>query len=90
MIRNSFTVKYRYSKQRKFVLGVTSIVPNLNGFLFFTEDGQNHFIESSEVHWNQDSMPFTLEYSTESQIDYYLQSAKRYTNQVKVYDHRKQ
>ena len=89
MTRQSFTVKYRHSKQCKFVLGVTSIVPNLNGFLFFTEDGQNHFIESDEVHWNQDSMPFTLEYSTDAQIDYYIGCAGVLPNKNKVYDHRK-
>lgn len=89
MIRNSFTVKYRHCNQCIKVLGVTSIVPNLNGFLFFTEDGQNHFIESHEVARAQDSMPFTLEYSTDAEVDYYIHCAKILHNKNKVYDHRK-
>lgn len=53
MFKSSFTVRYQLSlgktKEKHLVLGVTSIVPNLNGFLFFTEDGRNHFVESHEL-----------------------------------------
>lgn len=49
MIKNHFTVGYRRNRQNHAVLGVTSIVPNLNGILMFTEDGQNHFIEQHEL-----------------------------------------
>lgn len=46
MIKSSFTVGYYLNNQKHLVLGVTSIVPNMNGFLMFTEDRKNHFIES--------------------------------------------
>lgn len=46
MIKSSFAVGYRMNRRTNVVLGVTSIVPNLNGVLMFTEDGENHFIES--------------------------------------------
>lgn len=49
MIKTNFTVGYRLNRQRHLILGVTSIVPNLNGVLFFTEDGKNHFVESCEL-----------------------------------------
>ena len=49
MIKNHFTVGYRRNRQSHTVLGVTSIVPNLNGILMFTEDGENHFIEQHEL-----------------------------------------
>ena len=49
MIKTHFTVGYRLNQQRHTVLGVTSIVPNMNGVLMFTEDGKNHFIESHEL-----------------------------------------
>lgn len=49
MIKASFAVGYRKGRESHVVLGVTSIVPNLNGVLMFTEDGENHFIESCEI-----------------------------------------
>lgn len=49
MFKSSFAVGYRKDRKSCVVLGVTSIVPNLNGILFFTEDGENHFIESHEI-----------------------------------------
>ena len=49
MIKSSFAVGYQLNSKTVNVLGVTSIVPNLNGVLFFTEDGENHFIESHEM-----------------------------------------
>ena len=49
MIKTSFTVKYHLRGFDHMILGVTSIVPNMNGILMFTEDGRNHFIESYEL-----------------------------------------
>ena len=49
MIKSSFAVGYRMNRRTNVVLGVTSIVPNLNGVLMFTEDGENHFIESYQM-----------------------------------------
>lgn len=53
MIKTHFTVRYLIWKGAKreahYVLGVTSIVPNMNGILMFTQDGRNHFIESYEL-----------------------------------------
>lgn len=51
MINRSFAVEYTLPQYRKtvIVLGVTSIVPNMNGVLMFTENGDNHFIESYDM-----------------------------------------
>ena len=47
MSKASFSVRIHLPKERKYIrlLGVTSIYPNLNGFLFCTEDGDNFQIE---------------------------------------------
>lgn len=66
MIKTSFTVCYRINQQTHIVLGVTSIVPNLNGYLMFTEDGRNHFIESHELMQGTLAMNyFSYEYTDE-------------------------
>ena len=51
MIKKSFAVEYSLPHYRKtvIVLGVTSIVPNMNAILMFTENGENHFIESCDM-----------------------------------------
>ena len=49
MSKSSFTVVYPKGNKEVVVSGVTSIFPNLNGFLFCTEDGENHFIESCDL-----------------------------------------
>ena len=68
MIKTSFTVGYRLGKQNHVVLGVTSIVPNLNGFLFFTEDGENHFVESHELLFESLTGMY-ISYSIEDELD---------------------
>lgn len=53
MSKGSFAVKFAYGSdenRKKFIiLGVTSIMPNLNGFLFNTEDHQGFQVESHEI-----------------------------------------
>lgn len=49
MIKTSFTVTIDDFNKPTFITGVTSIVPNLNGFLLFTEDGKNFQIEAYEL-----------------------------------------
>lgn len=49
MSKRSFAVGYRIERKNYVVLGVTSIVPNMNGILMFTEDGNNHSIEQYEL-----------------------------------------
>lgn len=86
MIKSSFTVGYRHKGFRTTVLGVTSIVPNLNGFLFFTEDGENHFIEAHELDDNLLGGVY-FEYSTEEDLQDEFDSAE--DGEVLVIDHRK-
>lgn len=47
MSKSTFAVGYDYNGDKHIVLGVTSIVPNRNGILMFTEDGENHEIEAN-------------------------------------------
>jgi hypothetical protein len=72
MIKSSFTVGYRLKKgdtsENHVVLGVTSIVPNLNGFLMFTEDGQNHFIEQWQLLHNTLTGIY-MSYDIEDELD---------------------
>lgn len=72
MIKTSFTVGYRLrkgeDKENHVVLGVTSIVPNLNGFLLFTEDGKNHFIERGELLYETLTGVF-LSYDIKDELD---------------------
>ena len=50
MCKSRFTVSYLSPSNPEIcVLGVTSIVPNLNGLLLFTEDGEGFQIESYEM-----------------------------------------
>lgn len=72
MIKTSFTVGYRLHKgdisENHVVLGVTSIMPNLNGFLMFTEDGENHFIEGHEL-THETLTGVYLSYDIEDELD---------------------
>lgn len=72
MIKASFTVGYRLHKgdisENHVVLGVTSIMPNLNGFLMFTEDGENHFIERHEL-IHETLTGVYLSYDIEDELD---------------------
>lgn len=49
-MKSSFAVGFQIHRKGTIVVtGVTSIVPNLNGVLLFTEDGQNVQIENYEM-----------------------------------------
>ena len=87
MVKSSFTVSYRIGRVRTTVLGVTSIVPNLNGFLFFTEDGQNHFIEWNDLTDNSLTGVY-FEYSTEVDLEIEFSEARLCPESHKVIDHR--
>ena len=89
MIRTSFTASYRSHRVRYTVLGVTSIVPNLNGFLFFTEDGENHFVESHELAEGNSLNGVYFEYSTEEDLAIEFEMATDSPELNKVIDHRK-
>lgn len=78
MIKASFAVGYRVRHTTHVVAGVTSIVPNLNGVLMFTEDGENHFVESCDlrhgilpnmfIDYSEDDFP---EYSSDSRYKFH-------------------
>ena len=87
MIRNSFTVSYRHHGIRTTILGVTSIVPNLNGFLFFTEDGENYFIEKCDLTTGNCLTGVYFEYS--SAEDLADEFAEAEEGSVVLIDHRK-
>ena len=56
MFKSSFAVAIHTSK--KIILGVTSIVPNLNGVLLQTEDREGYQIDSDEM----TGMTYGIEY----------------------------
>lgn len=74
MIKASFAVGYQSFKGESsniiVVLGVTSIVPNLNGVLFFTEDRENHFIESCDMNEVLGNMFISYEEDLDEYKDY--------------------
>lgn len=86
MFKSSFTVGYNHCGFETVVLGVTSIVPNLNGFLLFTEDGENFQIESYELAHNILGNVY-FEYSTEEDIAEAFESAEK--GEFLLIDHRK-
>lgn len=92
MSKASFTVNYKMAKKPFVtVLGVTSIVPNLNGFLFFTEDRKNHQIEACDLEdlWGSKTVTgMCLEYSTDQDIEDYFEQAKKTPDKYVVIDHR--
>lgn len=88
MIKSSFTASYRSKRVRYTVLGVTSIVPNLNGFLFFTEDGENHFIENCDLAEGNSLNGVFFEYSTDEDIAIEFEMARDNPALNKVIDHR--
>lgn len=49
MSKSSFAVGFKINRDTVVVLGVTSIVPNMNGVLFFTEDGKNYEVEARHL-----------------------------------------
>ena len=91
MSKSSFAVKYHLPQYRKsvVVLGVTSIVPNLNGVLMFTENGQNHFIESCDMSDNM-LCGMCIDYHlTEEDISFDQEWAEKTESQFQVIDGRK-
>lgn len=86
-MRNSFTVCYTsHGNPEMCILGVTSIVPNLNGLLLFTEDGEGFQIENCEMRCGtlSPSVRLFIEYSNDEDI------AQEFSNpEVKVFDHRR-
>lgn len=87
MFKSSFTVCYTsHGNPEMCILGVTSIVPNLNGLLLFTEDGENFQIENYEMTCGDlsPSARLYIEYSSDEDIQEDLNNPE-----VKVFDHRK-
>lgn len=64
MSKSTFAVGYDHNGNKHIVLGVTSIVPNRNGFLMFTEDGENHEIEAYGEEVCLKDMFITYDYET--------------------------
>lgn len=90
MSKASFAVRYHLPAYRKtvVVLGVTSICPNLNGVLFYTENGRNHQVESHEM---PDKMlaGMSIDYSyTEEDTSFEQEWADKYDCQFQVIDGR--
>ena len=83
-MKTSFTVMFDRGNKTHVVAGVTSIVPNLNGFLFFTEDGENYQIESCDlIDGGMSAISFEYDYLDEDFEDF--ASMDRYV----LHDHRK-
>ena len=79
MIKASFTVGFmkKNSRRTTVVSGVTSIVPNLNGILMFTRNGENFFVESFEL--VDGILPnMFIEYSTSEDIAQYDAQPDKY------------
>ena len=78
-MKSSFTVRYRrINNPVTILLGVTSIVPNLNGILFYLENGQGHQVESYEMAVGdmQFLSGMCIEYSSDEEIAEYIEDAK--------------
>ena len=88
MCKSSFTVSYLSPSNPEIcILGVISIVPNLNGLLLFTEDGEGFQIESYEMATCEKCSPFArlyIEYSSEEDIKEAMEDPE-----ISVFDHRK-
>ena len=90
MSKASFAVQYHLPAYGKtvVVLGVTSIVPNLNGVLMFTENGRHHQVESYEM---PDKMlcGMSIDYNiTEEDIEFNRELADEYDCQFELIDGR--
>ncbi len=90
MSKSSFTVGYQLRGQTHVLLGVTSIVPNLNGFLFFTEDGHNHMVEHHELSGGECEFLGNMffEYTDDEGYLEYFQTAGSTPDCYKVFDYR--
>lgn len=64
MSKPTFAVGYDHNGDKHIVLGVTSIVPNRNGILMFTEDGENHEVEADGEDVFLKEMFITYDYET--------------------------
>lgn len=89
-MKKSFAVQYHLPQYRKtvVVLGVTSIVPNLNGVLMFTENGRNHQVESCDM---TDKMlcGMSIDYDiTEEDIEFNREWAETHESQFELIDGR--
>lgn len=80
-MKSSFAVVYRLcaGDDVNVVLGVTSIVPNLNGLLFFTEDREDHQVEYYQM--RDGYFELDIDYNQ----DDYLNSGD---NEYHIHDHR--
>lgn len=90
MSKASFAVQYQLPAYRKIVvvLGVTSIVPNLNGVLMFTENGRHHQVESYKMPDNM-LCGMSIYYDiTEEDIDLNRAWADKYDCQFELIDGR--
>lgn len=63
MFKTSFAVAIH--REKKIILGVTSIVPNLNGILFFTENRWNYQLEDEPS-----NNGFNIEYDDNGEYDF--------------------
>lgn len=83
-MKTSFTVMFDRGNKTYVVAGVTSIVPNLNGFLFFTEDGKHYQVESCDlIDGGMSAISFEYDYLDEDFEDF--ASMDMYV----LHDHRK-
>ena len=90
MSKASFAVQYCLPEYRKkvVVLGVTSIVPNLNGVLMFTENGRHHQVESYEMPDNM-LCGMSIDYDfKEEEIEVNHEWADKYDCQFELIDGR--
>ena len=87
MSKSSFTVYYKSAKGPFVtVLGVTSIMPNMNGILFQTENGEGHEIEAYQMNCVKGASivaGISIEYSTEEEIRECLDMARTVNNATK-------
>ena len=90
MSKASFAVRIHLLKERKYIrlLGVTSVYPNLNGFLFCTEDRGSYQVEHHEL---SDGMltGICFEYDiTEEDVEYEFKEAQKNEMTYQIIDGR--
>lgn len=68
-MKSSFTVGFVLGDKRHVVYGVTSIVPNMNGVLFFTENRENFQVESHQMTSGNILGNMYIEYSTSEDFE---------------------
>ena len=90
MSKASFAVRIHLPKERKYIriLGVTSIFPNMNGFLFCTEDRNGFQVEYDRL---SDGMlsGICFEYDlTEEDVEYEFHDAQEHEMTYLIVDGR--